>query len=50
MNQLSKLATPFSEKGLLKAKPGAVCGSLMYRMGLLPNFLLGMVGPYDFSY
>ena len=47
MSQLSKLATPFSEK-FIETKPGKFAASYVPH-GIVSQFLLGIVGPHDFA-
>ena len=47
MSQLSKLATPFPQK-FIKTKPGKFAADYVPH-GIYNQFLLGMVGPFDFS-
>ena len=47
MSQLSKLATPFPEK-FIENKPGKFAAAYVPH-GIITQFLLGMLGPYDFS-
>jgi len=47
MSQLSKLATPFSDK-FIEEKPGAF-KAVFVSHGIVTQFLLGILGPYDFS-
>ena len=47
MNQLSKLATPFPPR-FVEEKPGAFKASYVSH-GIVTQFLLGILGPYDFS-
>ena len=47
MSQLSKLATPFPAR-FIESKPGAFTAAYVPH-GIVTQFLLGMVGPYDFS-
>ena len=47
MSQLFKLATPFSEK-FIETKPGKFA-AVYVPHGIVTQFLLGIVGPYDFA-
>lgn len=47
MSQLSKLATPFSDK-FVETKPGKF-SAVYVPHGIVTQFLLGIVGPYDFA-
>ena len=47
MTQLSKLATPFSDR-FIETKPGKFAASYVPH-GIVSQFLLGIVGPYDFA-
>ena len=47
MSQLSKLATPFSDR-FIETKPGKFSASYVPH-GIVSQFLLGIVGPYDFA-
>ena len=47
MSQLSKLAIPFSDK-FIEEKPGAF-KAVFVSHGIVTQFLLGILGPYDFS-
>ena len=47
MSQLSKLATPFSDR-FIETKPGKFAASYVPH-GIVSQFLLGIVGPYDFA-
>ena len=47
MSQLSKLATPFSER-FIETKPGKFAAAYVPH-GIVSQFLLGIVGPYDFA-
>jgi hypothetical protein len=47
MSQLSRLATPFSEK-FIETKPGKF-SAIYVPHGIVTQFLLGIVGPYDFA-
>ncbi|MAS97324.1 MAG: hypothetical protein CMF29_00105 [Kiritimatiellaceae bacterium] len=47
MSQLSKLATPFPD-GFIETKPGKFAAAYVPH-GIVTQFLLGIVGPYDFS-
>ena len=47
MSQLSKLATPFSEK-FIETKPGKFAAAYVPH-GIVSQFLLGIVGPHDFA-
>ena len=47
MSQLSKLATPFSDK-FIETKPGKFAASYVPH-GIVSQFLLGIVGPHDFA-
>jgi hypothetical protein len=47
MSQLSKLAIPFSEK-FIETKPGKF-SAVYVPHGIITQFLLGIVGPYDFA-
>ena len=47
MSQLSKLATPFSER-FIETKPGKFAAAYVTH-GIVSQFLLGIVGPYDFA-
>ena len=47
MKQLSKLATPFPQR-FQEEKPGAF-KAMFVSHGIVTQFLLGILGPYDFS-
>ena len=47
MSQLSKLATPLSDT-FIETKPGKFAASYVPH-GIVSQFLLGIVGPYDFA-
>ena len=47
MSQLNKLATPFSDR-FIETKPGKFSASYVPH-GIVSQFLLGIVGPYDFA-
>ena len=47
MSQLNKLATPFPEK-FIETKPGKFAAAYVPH-GIVSQFLLGIVGPYDFA-
>ena len=47
MSQLSKLATPFSDR-FIETKPGKFAASYVPH-GIVWKFLLGIVGAYDFA-
>ena len=47
MSQLNKLATPFSDR-FIETKPGKFSASYVPH-GVVSQFLLGIVGPYDFA-
>ena len=47
MSQLNKLATQFSEK-FIETKPGKFAAAYVPH-GIVSQFLLGIVGPYDFA-
>ena len=47
MSQLSKLATPFSDR-FVETKPGKFAAAYVPH-GIVSQFLLGIVGPYDFA-
>ena len=47
MSQLSKLATPFSER-FIETKPGKFAAAYVPH-GIVSQLLLGIVGPYDFA-
>ena len=47
MSQISKLATPFSDR-IIETKPGKFAASYVPH-GIVSQFLLGIVGPYDFA-
>ena len=47
MTQLSKLETPFSDR-FIETKPGKFAASYVPH-GIVSQFLLGIVGPYDFA-
>ena len=47
MSQLSKLATPFPDK-FVETKPGKFAAAYVPH-GIVSQFLLGIVGPYDFA-
>ena len=46
MSQLSKLATPFSDR-YVETKPGKFAAAYVPH-GIVTQFLLGILGPYDF--
>ena len=47
MSQLNKLATPFSDR-FIETKPGKFAASYVPH-GIVSQFLLGILGPYDFA-
>ena len=47
MSQLNKLATPFPDK-FIETKPGKFSAAYVPH-GIVSQFLLGIVGPYDFA-
>ena len=47
MSQLAKLATPFQDK-FIETKPGKFAAAYVPH-GIVTQFLLGIVGAYDFS-